>query len=146
MAAGFHIQRKSTGLVTVVLRGGVSGHDVAACESELRAQLTLAQPHSLVALMDLREVTGYSLEARESLVALQNFLGGKAALTAYVGDSAQQRGLSLWVCHVTIHRSVRCFARCGEAVDWLSSDLNPITGVRPLAPAGARDRGRKKAG
>lgn len=147
MGRSFHIQRRTTGLVEISLRGSLSGYDVAACDNELRAQLALVKPTSLCAVVDLSGVMDYTLEAREALVALQTFLGGKASVTAYIGDSAEQRGLSLWVNHMVHGQVIQRFAELEAALAWLNGDAKPITGVRPLAAArDVRMRQKKIAG
>jgi hypothetical protein len=135
MGRAFYIARKATDLVELALRGDLDSRAIAACESELRAQLMLVQPAGLQALVDLREVVSYTLDARDALVALQRFLGSKASSTAYVGDSAQQRGLSLWVSHMVEGQVVHCFARHADGMGWLKAEPRPVTGVRPLARA-----------
>jgi hypothetical protein len=138
MGAGrFVVVRKATDQLVVELAGDLGERTLVACEAEVRAQLSVAKPAMRV-LIDLVEVSGYTLEARDGLVLLQRHLGSKASQTAYVAESASGRGLALWVSHMTEHQVIKCFARHADAEVWLAGVAGPTTGVRPVARA--RDR------
>jgi hypothetical protein len=86
-------------------------------------------------LIDLTQVTGYSLEARDALVGLQRSLAAKSRQSAYLASSAPSRSLSLWVRHTTEAPSLHVFNDLGDAIAWLAGSAGPTTGVRPVARA-----------
>ena len=148
MGAGrFVILRKAADQLDVELAGELNERSLVACEAEVRTQLSVAKPGCVKVLVDLAAAQGYSLEARDALVALQRYLGGKAAQTAYVANSPAGRGLALWVTHMTEGQVIKTFARRDEADGWLAGAAGPTTGVRPVAHVrdGALGRRRKKA-
>jgi hypothetical protein len=148
MGAGrFVILRKAADQLEVELAGELSEHTLVSCEAEVRTQLSVIKPGCVRVLIDLTSVQGYSLEARDGLVALQRHLGNKAAQTAYIADSPAGRGLALWITHMTQGQVVKSFARRDDAEAWLGGSAGPTTGVRPVAHVrdGARTRRRKRA-
>jgi len=148
MSAGrFVILRKAADQLEVELAGELSERTLLTCEAEVRAQLSVTKPGGVKVLIDLMSVKGYSLEARDGLVALQRHLGNKAAQTAYIADSPAGRGLALWITHMTRGQIVKGFSRRDEAESWLAGSAGPTTGVRPVAQVrdGAPPRRRKRA-
>ena len=147
MGAGrFVILRKAADQLEVELAGELSERTLVACEAEVRAQLSVIKPGCVKVLIDLVSVQGYSLEARDGLVALQRHLGNKAAQTAYVAESPAGRGLALWITHMTRGQVVKGFSRRDDAETWLVGSAGPTTGVRPVAAVrdGARPPRRRK--
>jgi hypothetical protein len=130
----FVVLRRAADQLTVELAGDLSERTLVTCEAEARAQLSVAKPGVKV-LIDLVGVQGYSLEARDALVALQRHLASKATQTAYVTDSAAGRGLALWVSHMSENQVIKSFARRADAEAWLAGVAGPTTGVRPVARA-----------
>jgi hypothetical protein len=148
MGAGrFVILRRAADQLEVELAGELSERTLAACEAEVRTQLSVIKPGCVKVLIDLMVVQDYSLEARDSLVALQRHLGIKAAQTAYIADSPAGRGLALWITHMTQGQVVKAFPRRDDAELWLAGSAGPTTGVRPVAHVrdGAHARRRKRA-
>ena len=133
----FVVIRRAADQLAVELSGELSEHTLVSCEAEARVQLSVAKPGVKV-LIDLLEVRGYSLEARDGLVALQTHLGSKAGRTAFVADSPAGRGLALWVSHMHANQVIKSFTRRSDAEAWLAGAAGPTTGVRPVARA--RDR------
>jgi hypothetical protein len=147
MGAGRYVViRSAADQLVVELAGELTERTLVNCEAEARVQLSVAKP-SVRVIVDLVEVTGYSLEARDALVALQSQLASKASQTAYVADSAAGRGLALWVSHMSPGQVIKSFARRSDAEAWLAGSAGPTTGVRPVARARALDprRPRRKA-
>jgi hypothetical protein len=148
MARGrYAVRRRATG-IEIVLTGVLDSATVLACEREVRAQLSLA-PVGGRALVDLSQVTGYEVDARDHLVSLQRSVGAKAAHTAYVAESAEARGLALWVMHSANERGssniVRPFARADDAAEWLSGGADLASGVREVEPVPALPRKRRRS-
>ena len=129
----FTIRRWATDQLEVDLHGELSAHTLSACETELRAQLSATKTGTLMVLVDLLRVDNYTLEARDALVGVQRFLGGKASQTAIVAATAAGRGLGLWVTHVVEAQVIKTFADRDVAKAWLAQRSAPTTGVRPLA-------------
>lgn len=142
----FVVIRSAADQLVVELGGELSERTLVTCEAEARVQLSVAKP-GLKVLVNLVEVRGYSLEARDALVALQSHLGTKAGQTAYVADSAAGRGLALWVSHMSASQVIKSFSRRSDAEAWLAGSAGPTTGVRPVARARDLDppRSHKKA-
>ena len=140
----FSVVRRATDKLDLELAGDLTEADVGACETELRALLSATKQGALKALFDLRGIEGYTLAARAALVSLQRFIDTKANQTAFVASSAVSRGLALWVMHMTEQPSIKSFASREDAVAWLSGDVGPTTGVRPVMRAGSRARARDK--
>jgi hypothetical protein len=142
----FVILRRAADQLAVELAGDLSEHTLVTCEAEARAQLSVAKPGVKV-LIDLVGVHGYSLEARDALVALQRHLASKAGQTAYVAVTAAGRGLALWVSHMSENQVIKSFSRRDDAEAWLAGIAGPTTGVCPVTRALDRDppRPRKKA-
>lgn len=127
--------RRSASQLHLELAGELDERTILACEAEARAELSVVKPSGVTVLVDLVEVHGYSLAARDGLVALQGHLRVKASQTAYVANSAASRGLALWVMHTTEGQVIKCFARREDAEAWLAGSAGPSTGVRPVARA-----------
>lgn len=138
----FVVLRRAADQLTVELAGELSERTLVTCEGEARAQLSVAKPGVKV-LIDLTGVQGYSLEARDALVALQRHLASKATQTAYVADSAAGRGLALWVSHMSENQVIKSFGRRADAEAWLAGVAGPTTGVRPVARAIEQDPPRR---
>lgn len=117
---------------------------MVACEAEVRAQLSVTKAGGVKVLIDLVGVAGYSLEARDALVALQRFLGGKASQTAFVADSPSSRSLALWIAHMTEGQVIKSFLQRDQANAWLADNTGPTTGVRPVLRAREPARARKR--
>jgi hypothetical protein len=130
----FVVIRRAADQLVIELSGELSEHTLVSCEAEARVQLSVAKPGVKV-LFDLLDVRGYSLEARDGLVALQAHLGSKAGQTAYVADSAAGRGLALWGSHMNASQVIKTFSRRSDAEAWLAGSAAPTTGVRPVARA-----------
>jgi hypothetical protein len=122
----------------VELKGELSERTLLACEAEVRTQLSAAKAGGVKALIDLFGVEGYSVEARDVLVTLQRFLGGKASQTAFISDSALGRSLALWVAHMTEGQVIKSFSRHEDSTAWLSGSVGPTTGIRPVLRARER--------
>jgi hypothetical protein len=145
MGAGrFVVLRRAADQLVVELAGELSECTLVTCEAEARAQLSVAKPGVKV-LLNLVDVQGYSLEARDCLVVLQRHLGSKAIQTAYVADSVASRGLALWVSHMSNNQVIKSFACRGDAEAWLAGAAGPTTGVRPVAREHDAPRPQKKA-
>jgi hypothetical protein len=138
MGSRFKIVRRSTDRLEIELNGELSENTVRACEAEVRAQLSAAREAALKASIDLRGVTGYTLEARAALVALQRFVGTKATQTAFLAVTAASRGLALWVMHMSENQVIKSFADNDDANAWFAGQVGPTTGVRPVTRAGER--------
>jgi hypothetical protein len=108
---------------------------IAACEGEIRASLSAARNGSVRVLVDLAEVDGYSLGAREALVALQGVIGRRSCQTAYCAAGTEGRALALWVVHMSAEQVVKTLRSRQDALAWLGGEGPPSTGVRPLARA-----------
>ena len=139
-AGGFRIARRTAGRLEVELSGDLTEPIVRACEADVRAQLGVTKADAIKASIDLRAVRGYTLEARDGLVSLQRFLGAKASQTAFIANSAEGRGLALWVMHTTEGQVIKTFAHLEEGDAWLLGATGPTTGVRPVAQAQPRKR------
>jgi len=148
MAHGRYAVRRRATAIEIVLSGVLDSTTVLACEREVRAQLALA-PVGGRALVDLSQVTGYEVDARDHLVSLQRSVGAKASQTAYVAESAEARGLALWVMHSANHggpsQIVRPFARAEDAREWLAGEDNMASGVRDVDPVPAVPRKRRRS-
>ena len=142
----FVVIRSAADQLAVELAGDLTERTLVSCEAEARVQLSVAKPGVKV-LVDLLQVSGYSLEARDGIVALQAHLGTKAGQTAYVADSAAGRGLALWVSHMSATQVIKSFTRRSDAEAWLAGGAGPTTGVRPVVRARDVDppRPHKKA-
>jgi hypothetical protein len=133
MVAGhFRICRKAADRLEVELAGELTERVMVACDAEARTHLSVTKAGGVKVLFDLTCLTGYSLEARDALVALQRFLGGKASQTAFIASTASGRSLALWVAHMTDGQVIKSFSRLEDATTWLSGCLGPTTGVRPV--------------
>jgi hypothetical protein len=144
MALGrYAVTRRATDWLEVTLEGDIDPSVVMSCEREVRAQIVLA-PANLHAVINLCGVTGYQLEARESLVSLQRCIGQKASQSAYVADTAPGRALALWVIHNTQGQVVRSFTRAGEAAEWLGGADVAESGVREVRSTRRTINGRKR--
>lgn len=151
MGAGrFVVRRVAANQLELELAGELAERTLRDCEAEVRAQLSVAKPGAVRAIVELRAVEGYSFEARDALVALQRHLGAKAGQTAYLADTSAGRGLALWVMHMAEGQVIKCFARRAEADAWLAGSAGPTTGVRPVVrardPERARPRKKKAIG
>jgi hypothetical protein len=93
-------------------------------------QLGVAKQGAFRVVVDLQTVVGYSLEARDALVALQRHLGGAASQTAYVTASSAGRALAMWTAHMMPNQVVKNFSNRDDAVGWLIGDVGPVSGVR----------------
>jgi hypothetical protein len=145
----FEICRRAADRFEVELTGELGERTLLACEAEVRTQLSAAKSGGIKVLIDLFGVEGYSLEARDVLVGLQRFLGGKASQTAFISDSAVGRSLALWVAHMTGGQVIKSFGRREDATAWLAGSVGPTTGVRPVLRARERRphvRGKKAVG
>jgi hypothetical protein len=128
----YAVVRRASDWLEVSLKGDLDAQVLLACEREVRAQIALAPP-GLRAIVNLSEVRGYHLEAREQLVSMQRCIGAKAAQTAYVAEGAPGRALALWVIHTSQGQVVRSFARAAEAEQWLAEQNgDPQSGVREV--------------
>jgi len=139
----YAVTRRATDWLEVTLEGDIDPSVVMSCEREVRAQIVLA-PSNLHALINLCGVTGYRLEARESLVSLQRCIGEKASQSGYVADTAPGRALALWVIHNTQGQLVRSFMRAGEAAEWLGAADSAQSGVREVRSTRRTINGRKR--
>jgi hypothetical protein len=135
----FQIHRRTADRLDIELAGELDERIVLACEAEVRAQLSLAKAGGMSIAIDLLGLDGYSLAARDQLVALQRVLGDKAAQTAFVVRSSASRGLALWITHMVQGQVIKSFAQREDALSWLAGRVGPTTGVRPVLRA--RDRG-----
>jgi hypothetical protein len=149
MATGrYAVRRHATECLEVDFEGTLDAATVMACERELRTQLAHA-PNGLRAVVNLIGVSGYQLEARDHLVAMQRFIGSKATQTAYTASSAEARGLGLWVVHSSQSQLVKLFGRAEDASSWLDGVVDAQSGVRKVDDDARRRRrttiGRKRA-
>jgi hypothetical protein len=137
----FHVSRPRHDELCIELREHLDEGTALACERELHTQAALAKDASLDVLWDLRELTGYTLEARNVLVRMQSFLGSKARRTVYVAERAEPRGLALWAVHMASHwhahlskdlASARAWLQGAEAAD---SNVKRLASMRPPAPS-----------
>lgn len=144
MAVGhFGICRRAVDRFEVELKGELSEQTLLACETEVRTQLSVTKTGGVKVLIDLAGVEGYSLEARDVLVSLQRFLGGRASQTAFISDSALGRSLALWVARMTEGQVIESFSRREDSTVWLSGGVEPATGARPvLRPRKRHSEGR----
>jgi hypothetical protein len=131
--AAFHIERSHTDEVGVLLSGCLDESVLLSCERELRMQLGLAKSASLRVLIDLRGVTGYTLDARTVLVRMQRFIAVKASRVIFVVDRPEPRALALWAVHMAGPWDARMAADPSDARAFLRGRSDPPTGVRPLA-------------
>lgn len=130
-AEQYGILRRGTDRLDIELRGELRVEDLAACEAAVRMQLGVAKRGTFKVVVDLEKVVGYSLEARDALVALQRHLGGAASQTAYVTASSAGRALAMWTVHMTPNQAVKNFSTRDDAVGWLIGDVGRASGVRP---------------
>jgi hypothetical protein len=137
------VTRRATDWLEVTLEGDIDPSVVMSCEREVRAQIVLA-PSSLHAVINLCGVTGYRLEARDSLVSLQRCIGERASQSAYVADTAPGRALALWVIHNTQGQMLRSFMRAAEASEWLGAADVAESGVREVRSTRRTINGRKR--
>jgi len=128
----YGIFRRGTDRLDIELRGELRVEDLSACEAAVRMQLGVAKQGAFKVVVDLQKVVGYSLEARDALVALQRHLGAAASQTAYVTASSAGRALALWTGHMTPDQVVKNFSNRDDAVGWLIGDVGPASGVRPM--------------
>ncbi len=141
----FQIHRRSADKLEVELSAELNERTVLACETEVRAQLSVVKAGGVRIVIDLLGVHSYSLSARDQLVGLQRFLGDKAAQTAFIVSSSASRSLALWITHMVQGQVIRSFAKREDAEAWLAGQAGPTTGVRPVLRARERQpRARKK--
>ncbi len=131
----FQVERTRPDELTLRLGGVLDENAALGCEREARAQLSLAKNGSQRILWDLREVTGYSLEARAVVVRLQRFLADKAQRTVYVATRPEPRSLALWAVHMAGHLDACIATDLESAQAYLRGRGDPETGVRPLVSA-----------
>jgi hypothetical protein len=128
------IRRVSPDRLEVQAVGSLDETRVLEWERELRTQLRHCEPETLGILLSLEAMTDYSLQAREVLVRVQTFLGGKASCTAYVADTPERRALALWVRHhATGGPSVAIYATRELAQRYLDGEHGAISALRPCA-------------
>lgn len=140
MVAGhFRICRKAADRLEVELAGELAEPSLLACEAEIRAQLSVTKLGGIKVLIDLVGVQGYSLQARDELVALQRFLGSKASQTAFIANSPSSRSLALWIAHMTDGQVIKSFGTREDAAAWFAGNVGPSTGVRPVLRAQERN-------
>jgi hypothetical protein len=132
-AVSFQIDRCSPDELEIVLSGRLEEDALLACERELRTQLRLAKPTSLRVLVDLRNVDGYTLDARTVLVRVQRFIAEKAVRVVFVVDRPEPRSLALWAVHMAGPWNAQMAACVHDARAFLRGRSDPPTGVRPLA-------------
>lgn len=130
----FQLGRTLLDELAIELSGTLDENTALLCEREVRTQLNLARNSSLRVLWDLRELGGYSLDARDVLVRLQCFLADKASRTVYVAERAEPRSLALWVVRMANHRDAHIAPNLDLARAWLRGreDDTEIT-ARPLS-------------
>jgi hypothetical protein len=129
-SAQFEITRSAADRLELKLSGDLDEATMQECHSEARATLSHAKPGALRILVDLLDVEGYSLAARDELVALQRFLGTKSSQTAFVTGCPKGRSLALWLSHMASGQVIKSFAQGGDAIAWLAGSAGPTTGVR----------------
>jgi hypothetical protein len=131
VAGHFAIWRNAADRLELGLWGELAERDLLSCEAEVRAQLSVTKAGGVQVLVDLLDIDGYSLQARDALVALQRFLGAKASQTAFIADSTRGRGLALWISHMTEGQVIESFNRREDATAWLARGVGRVTGLRP---------------
>ena len=144
MGGRYAVEREAADLLRVTLAGDLSNALVSACEAEVRAQLSVVRRGDVRVFVDLTEVVHYSIEARDGLVDVQQFIGRKASQTAYAQGGALGRSLSLWISHTSEEQVIRSFRNEELALGWLGGNEAPSTGVRPLAKTRTRGTGGRR--
>ncbi|MGD8862613.1 MAG: hypothetical protein PVI30_21560 [Myxococcales bacterium] len=146
MSSGrFEVARRSAELLEVVLEGALDEARIAACEADVRASLSAVRDGGVRVLVDLTGVEGYSLGAREALVALQGVIGRRSCQTAYCAAATEGRALALWVAHMSADQVIKTLRSREDALAWLGGEGPPTTGVRPLARASEHPTARAHA-
>ena len=139
MAAGCDVKRSNIHLLEVRFEGALVEEATLCGEREVRAHLCAANQR-VQAVIDLRSVDSYSLQARAGLVRLQSYLAEKAYRTVYVVQHDSTRALGRWVQCMSREQDVRvCDSRVEPCVPSLESDP-PNTGIRPLVKARRPDQ------
>ena len=95
MTNTFTYERSEEHLVRIRLCGELSAETLAEFETEARVQLSLVKRERFSVCIDLRQVSDFTIEARDILERAQRIMARKAARTIYIADGSRASGLAL---------------------------------------------------
>lgn len=117
MSTGVHLVRMEQDTLEVHLLGAVSASTVDALLEELEEGGPLP-PH---AILDLRQLTDITMEARTRLVDVLRHLIATTERRAWLASSPRFRGVALWVVHVSPDPFGQIVGHPAQARAWLES-------------------------
>jgi len=119
MSTGVHLVRRDQDTLEIHLLGAVAAPTVDALLQELQDDGGPLPPH---AILDLRQLTDITMEARARLVDVLRHLMATTERRAWLASSPQFRGVALWVVHVSPDAFGHIVGHLAQARAWLESD------------------------